>query len=160
MDVEKPLHTPSHDQGYHSIPEPQEKRSYSDADFNAGSLRPNYGKSDFRDTFLAPDELGVSPVNSCHNVLYTYTRKAVYAFMSVVLGTIFVFVVAFLFGLCEAVVVYTINPFIRLIFVLSSPVGFLFRYFIRMFLDPCYESISLVWSRVKIDLKHVQVTSV
>ncbi|XP_022102426.1 caveolin-1-like [Acanthaster planci] len=73
----------------------------------------------------------------------------VYRFLSVVLGIILVFLWGIIFAIINFVTVYIFQPTIKLCFILIRPIHMLYKALVRSFMDPLWESVGLIYSRVR-----------
>ncbi|XP_022102423.1 caveolin-1-like [Acanthaster planci] len=80
--------------------------------------------------------------------VFKWTQLGIYRFFSIILGIVLVFFWGIIFALINFITVYTIQPAIKLYFVCLRPGALLYRAVVRSYLDPLWQSIGLVFSRV------------
>ena len=84
-------------------------------------------------------------------------QATIYYTLVIIFGSILALVWGIVFGIINFVTVFAVQPFIKLSFTLFRCGYIVTRVWVRMTLDPCYESIALQLSRMngrmKLDVK-------
>lgn len=105
-----------------------------------------YLQVDFNGVFQEPTEAGSIPfVKTYNSTIYYWTKRCMYIFFSSLLGPILAFVFGIVFALMDFIVIWLINPIIRLVHVITRFSSSMYRPVTRMLLDPIFESFGQVY---------------
>lgn len=118
-------------------------------DMNLYSLKPNV-KVDFEETFQEPlGSENVSVVWNYNKVIFNWTSRGFYIFLSALLGPILGIAWGLVFAIMNFILVWLVNPALKVILQACRIVEVLARGVLRSSLDPLFQSIGQTFTSVR-----------
>lgn len=89
------------------------------------------------------------PISSFQEKVYDNLQFGMYHFLAITLGSIFSIVWGLTFGALQFATVWLAHPLIKIIMVAFRILFIVSRSFTRGCFDPCFESLSIMYSRIR-----------
>lgn len=104
---------------------------------------------DFQGTFQAPEDTGaIQGLTNINRYVFNWTKRGLYFFLVCVAGTIMAFAFGLVFAIMDFALVWMMNPFARLVHIVTRFFKSIYEPFARVSLDPVFEAIGRVfWAR-------------
>jgi len=116
-----------------------------------GHIRLNYNGAINEPTYFGSGKVATcfKPVSMCLRTWYDTIHIVTYYILSVVFGAVLAVVWGLVFGVVNFFTVWAAQPFIKLWFMLFRCMYMVSRVWVRMFCDPCFESMALALSKIR-----------